>query len=576
MIARPADEPTPEERRAFAAASRDLIADRIQSGLPTAIAVALALGPAAFFGYPQARAGAVLPPLGAAFLMTLAVLSARLRSVRRHVVALTGLVVNGVTIFAALAAVHTGVWASPYTMIMLLAWIFVTAFLPVSPRQVNQTCIPMPFVFAGVLWLHGEEAIPPAVLAVILAGSHLYSYFGVVSRHRAAMVSHVAQSRLAEARERLTALNRSLEERVEEQVGETLQRAKEIETLNAQLRHEVRERSQELALTLQRLDDERGFSDLVQGSVLAGRVQLKRQLGSGAMGAVYAGIDLATGDPVAVKLMAGESSSPARVRRFMAEAEAAASVDHPVIVKTLAIDVDEEGRPFQLLELVEGDSLQAIRKKRGRLAAAEVAAIGARLASGLAAAHAAGVVHRDIKPTNVLIQREEPRVRLVDFGIAKQVRSTILAPTLTAPGQIIGTPAYMAPEQIEAASVITPAADIYALGVMLYELIAGALPFAATGPALLVAAITMEPMPLSELVPDAPPKIAAMLMRCLARDPEARPSARQLAELLEVESLDATPPANPSIVPPVPQSWAPAPRTEMETLSLRKPRIEPS
>lgn len=555
----PPDEPTVQELASFEAETVGFIAARFRWGIPTGITVALALCPAAWYGYPDARAGAVLPPLAAAVGMTLGGLATLIRPIARRPVVLVFIVIFWVALCAGVAAAHTGAYASPYVLIMLLIWLFLAAFLPLSPSQLWIIALPVPFVFAAVLDAYGIDPMPPPLLAVILAGCHLYSHFGVVIRRRAALTSYVAQSRLAEARQKLATLNRELEARVESQVQQTVERAREVETLNAQLRVEVRERSRELAQTLQRLNEERGFEELSTGAVVGGRVRLSEQLGRGGMGTVHAGTDLATGERVAVKLLGGNATSPALVRRFLAEAEAAASVDHPVIVKTLAVDVDEAGRPYQIMELVEGISLRHLRAWRGKLAPDEVAAIGTQLAGALACAHAAGVVHRDIKPRNVLLQADEPRVRLVDFGIAKQRGGLLEDGELTMTGQLLGTPAYMAPEQIAPGGEVTAATDVYGLGILLYELLTDELPYTASGQALLLAHVRTEPRPLGALAPVVPAPMVEVLMSCLAKEPTDRPSADGLALALSAyagERLPSLPPSRLTDSSPPPPAGA--------------------
>ena len=163
-------EATGVERARFAAESATRTADRLRSGMRVSIPVALALGPASYFGYPEARLGAVLPPLGAALVMAIGSQLARLPAVGRHSVALTAAMAWGVAMLAALAASFTGGYASPYVLILLLIWIFIAAFLPVSPRQLSVVALPLPLLFGVVLALRGLDPVPPVVLAVMLAG----------------------------------------------------------------------------------------------------------------------------------------------------------------------------------------------------------------------------------------------------------------------------------------------------------------------------------------------------------------------------------------------------------------------
>src|SRR5919204_1189712 len=246
--------------------------------------------------------------------------------------------------------------------------------------------------------------------------------------------------------------------------------------------------------------------------MLAGRYRLQELLGSSLMAEVHAARDVDLDRPVVVKLLKGDAD-PARFER---EARAAAALAHTNIVNLFDYGEDE-GRPYMVFEFLPGQSLQE-RLSAGALADAETARIAADIAAGLAHAHAHGVVHRDLKPANVLFDAED-RAKIADFGIARIAG----ADTITDAGTVLGTAAYISPEQVRGEPA-TPASDVYAFGVVLYQLLTGRVPFAAEHPAQLAAMHRdADPPPLETVRPDAPPELAALATAALAKDPAARP-----------------------------------------------------
>ena len=220
------------------------------------------------------------------------------------------------------------------------------------------------------------------------------------------------------ARRQVERLNGELERRVEAQVGEILRRAREIDQLNDQLNQKIKERSRELSMALARLAD--GYQGLAVGAVLGGRVTIEAWIGAGGMGVVYRGRDRVTDRTVAVKVIqAGSAGELDGLYRFLREAQAMATVTHRAIVRSIHVDVSEDGLLFQMMELVEGESLESRLDRAGPLPPRVAARLGAVLAGGLAAAHAAGVVHRDVKPSNVMLTPAAPGLKLLDFGISK-------------------------------------------------------------------------------------------------------------------------------------------------------------
>ncbi len=335
---------------------------------------------------------------------------------------------------------------------------------------------------------------------------------------------------IARQKSELEAWTAELERRVEAQVVEALARADEVKALDAQLRWKVRERSRELARALRTAE---GESELAPGARFEHRFEIDRIIGEGAMGDVYAGRDQATGQTVAIKILRRwEGMAPSDLKRFVAEAAAAASVVHPAIVRTFHVDVSERGQLYQIMELVPGHTL-AHELLRGRYDAAQAARLGAVVAEALAAAHAAGVVHRDIKPSNLMLCSAPPGVKVLDFGVSKLVDDEHVGATIA--GQVVGTPLYMAPEQILRAREVTGACDVYALGQVLYEMLTGEPSFAGrTVGEVLRAHVADAPMSVRSRAGHVPDDLAGVLAQCLQKSPEARPSAEALAAALRV------------------------------------------
>ncbi len=341
------------------------------------------------------------------------------------------------------------------------------------------------------------------------------------------------RAELAASRDALAELNQRLEERVATQVEEIVARAREIEKLNHHLRAQVIDRSRQLAHAI-RGAAPRAEQLLTEGEVLDGRVEIGARIGTGAMGEVYRGADRILGRDVAVKVPRADSGVSTDVWvRFAAEAEAAAAVHHPVVVHTLHVGITDDGRLYQLQELVDGVALSTT--SGAQWPAAHAARLAAAIADALAAAHAVGVVHRDVKPSNVMITRKAPGVQLLDFGIAKVHHREAAA-------EVVGTPAFMAPEQITAPERVGSAADIYALGALITELVTGAPPFAGDAATLMQRQVDDIPAPLP---PErAPAELAAIVARCLAKAPEARPDAPALrAALSAIADAAGAPPA---------------------------------
>jgi serine/threonine protein kinase len=264
----------------------------------------------------------------------------------------------------------------------------------------------------------------------------------------------------------------------------------------------------------------------VVGSLVLNRFLIERRIGSGGFGVVYEAWDGRLERPVAVKAI--EPSEHGDSRRVLREAQAAARLNHPGIV-TLYEMGEEDGSALLVTELVEGSTLAELARD-GALSDREVGEIGADLCEALDHAHSRSVVHRDIKPQNVLVTEDgEPRAKLMDFGVARLADAT----AMTAPGGVLGTLAYMAPEQAEGRADVGPEADVYSLALTLYECWSGENPNRRATPAATARAIGARVRPLRRLRPDLPRELSATVDECLAPRPTHRPSLETLGTAIE-------------------------------------------
>jgi serine/threonine-protein kinase len=268
---------------------------------------------------------------------------------------------------------------------------------------------------------------------------------------------------------------------------------------------------------------------LAPGSRL-GRYRLEERLGEGGMGEVYRAFDARLGRAVAVKILPEERLSRAAAARLEREARAVAQLAHPNIVVVHDFGA-EEGTLYLVTELLDGESLAA-RLARGPLLWRAAVALGREAARGLAAAHARGIVHRDLKPSNLFVL-VDGRLKILDFGIARLLEPTGTGDgdaALTQTGGVIGSPGYMSPEQA-AGGAVDPRSDLFSLGAVVYEMLAGRPAFGGPTPtARLVGVLRDEPPALGALLPDLPAELSALVERCLAKEPERRPgSAAELA-----------------------------------------------
>ncbi|HEV2642198.1 MAG TPA: protein kinase [Candidatus Elarobacter sp.] len=296
----------------------------------------------------------------------------------------------------------------------------------------------------------------------------------------------------------------------------------------ATLRREMDEarRSASAASDTQEADD----GALIPGELFANRYQIVRVVGRGGMGMVYKARDRELAEDVAIKMLRSDAmnSDATVVERFKTEIRLARRISHRNVVRTHDLG-ERDGAYYVTMEYVEGITVRDLIDMRGHLSVPSTLGIAQQLAASLEVAHEQGVIHRDIKPQNLLLDPDGV-LKVMDFGIARLAQHTS---TLTQAGMVIGTPAYMAPEQLLAEEV-DARSDLYAVGVVLYECLTGALPFEGASPIALIAKV-LHTVPASPAERDAsvPPPLSALVMRLLDKDPSARPgSAKELREML--------------------------------------------
>lgn len=262
--------------------------------------------------------------------------------------------------------------------------------------------------------------------------------------------------------------------------------------------------------------------------LLGGKYRIVGRIGVGGMGSVYEGRHAGLGTPVAIKvLLPALARVPTVADRFRREAQVSATLKNPHIIQVTDVDQLPDGRPYLVMELLHGQSLEDLLDARKVLTREEAVDIGLQILMGLECAHGLGVVHRDLKPGNVFLDEQGVGrvVKLLDFGIAK-VRASPEFQALTRPGMVMGTPQYMAPEQAFSADQADARSDLYSVGVMLYEMLSGALPADGSSP-LEVAqqVVTHKVKPLSEVCPGLPQGLLDLVQSALRPEPDKRPES---------------------------------------------------
>ena len=267
---------------------------------------------------------------------------------------------------------------------------------------------------------------------------------------------------------------------------------------------------------------------MMKGMVFAERYKLEEFIGQGGMSLVYRAVDIRTGHSVAVKILKSEYNSDKEfLERFQREAQAASLMSHHNIVNLL--DVGKEGEfRYLVLEYVSGNTLKDIIRQRGRLNSATAIQITVRILSALQHAHDNGIIHRDIKPQNVLVH-SDGHVKVADFGIARMTNAF----TISKGDTVVGSVHYSSPEQATG-SVVEATSDLYSTGVVLYEMLTGRVPFVGDTPvAVAMQHINEMPPPVTDLAPETPPAVVAVLMKAMAKSPAERyQSAREMADAL--------------------------------------------
>ncbi|MRG98054.1 protein kinase domain-containing protein [Polyangium spumosum] len=334
----------------------------------------------------------------------------------------------------------------------------------------------------------------------------------------------------------------------------------EVEVLNDELRRKIEARTMTLLSAVLGHESGAPVPRLKAGDVAAARYRVVRKLGEGAMGVVYEATRVTDGRSVALKLLTGAKDKPA-VARFIREANILARLNHPNLVSIADVDVTEAGHLYLVMELVAGAPLDKHERRRGDVAFA--LSTLAQIAEGLAAVHASGVVHRDLKPSNVLVTLEPdgtPLIKLADFGISTLAGDDAIAATVeemegtteanddektrilprnkpagmnvTRTGMLVGTPGYMAPELARRSRALRPSSDVFSLGIIAYELLTEERPFPMPPLFLVVQGRPIEVPDNLRRVPGLPPSLAALFERCLAEDPDARPTAREVVDVI--------------------------------------------
>ena len=309
---------------------------------------------------------------------------------------------------------------------------------------------------------------------------------------------------------------------------------------------------------------------------LSANYELESEIGRGGMGIVYSARDKRLKRHVAIKVLPPELAFRADIKsRFLREAETAAQLNHPNIVPIYTVE-EKDNLVFFVMALIAGENLGTHLAHSGAMPPVEVRRILREVADALAFAHHRNVIHRDIKPDNILLDSDSGRAMVTDFGIARALTDSGDS-RLTATGMAIGTPAFMSPEQSAGDKAVDGRSDLYSLGVVGYQMLCGQLPFvAANTPSMLVKHLSEQPVPVNERWPDLPPDLARAVMICLEKDPDNRfPNAASLATALgtgEMPTLATRSTASPGTVNP-PLRMAMQPSAHMPTNLATRPSL---
>jgi len=436
-------------------------------------------------------------------------------------------------ILAALGIGEAGAHAQGLTsmglVVLLVFWLFGTVAVPTRPRHLVVAILTQSVAMALPSVVRGATDGLALYAIGALAGGGLF-IMAAVQREHVEVEMFVARTRLAvtnqlisEQAQHLSSGAADLERRVTAQLQRVVEKRRQMQ----RLQREVEGSSGELAPS----PVAGAAVALKPGDVLGDRVRIAHPLASGGFGDVYLAEDLATGTEVVAKVMrCDEDVSIAKKRRFVLEAAAAVAVRHAAVVRVLHVDLSADGRPYLLCERIDGVTLRwcvdATALSPVQCYAAMIVVVDA-----LRAVHAAGIVHRDIKPDNLMLCRETPFVKLLDFGVSRWTEDA--ERDLTAAGEFVGTVAYMAPEQLEAGRNVGPPADVHGLGCTLFECLAGEPPLGGLGPIQAVRKRLCEAMPpLASRAPLVDRRACALVDRMLDGKPEVRPTLDEVEAAL--------------------------------------------
>jgi serine/threonine-protein kinase len=355
------------------------------------------------------------------------------------------------------------------------------------------------------------------VVSTFLAFILSRMFVSALARHAAAVVT-VSHS------------NSQIASRVASQATEIAAKVAQIEKLNAELNGQLKKRSRELSAALTMLSQRAVTpSMLIEGVIVSGRFVVEAKLNQ--HGTHFLATDKNTQKRVVLKVAQASSAGQLdEFQRFLRELESLSAVRNPVLVKTVFVDLAEDGRLFHAVDYVSGQTLHEWRSHEPTMSAAVVVRLGALVADALAAAHAKGVIHRDIKPSNLLLSPFSPGVRVIEFAAARLRDDATRGRGNN--GNLYGTPEYMAPELIADGTTVDGKVDVYSLGTVLYQCLSGRLPhIAANGAGWLRAHTDETPVPLGAIARSIPEALSALIMRCLAKSPDERPAAEELAAL---------------------------------------------
>ncbi|MGH7279941.1 MAG: protein kinase domain-containing protein [Polyangiaceae bacterium] len=285
--------------------------------------------------------------------------------------------------------------------------------------------------------------------------------------------------------------------------------------------------------------------EFLEGEIFEDKYRVERLIGAGGMGLVVEATHLGLERRVAIKFMQRETrDEPQAAVRFLREARACANLSSEHVVRVFDNGISSKGEPYLVMELLRGEDLSQLLKREKRISSSQASAWVLEACDAIAEAHRLGVVHRDLKPANLFLAEQKPgerKIKVLDFGVSKLVGEDSIG-ALTSRSTLVGSPRYMSPEQTQSSARTDARTDIWALGVVLYELVSGTTPFDANNPVGLAAAILTQDVPsLRSRAPEAPASFERIVMRCLQKDPKDRyPSIEALADALRAATKSST------------------------------------